>query len=624
MRLTTAISLAGAAACAGGLAAAASTYAAGLDDTFGTGGTAFYAPLVSNGDRYRAVTQAPGGGTYAVGHTALAGTNQAVLLTRVDASGEPVAGFGTDGVSAIDISAPPFAPVIATNPGSRELATGIAVQPDGRIVVAAQAETPQATTPGVVDPRDIDVYVLRFLRDGSLDSSFSTSASDGAPAGVLRLALSDGVKPGTAPATLVSDLAYGIRVQPDGRIVVSVGQGTDSADAGRTDRDAGLVRINADGTLDATFGSGGIATARTVGINDNPRSLVIQADGKILDLAEQFPNLRRFNADGTLDATFGDGGISLATIPSHAGAETYDVQQHGDGYVAAGYGRSSGAPTSDILVYRFTAAGALDSAWGLTGGVTAYDGGVGGNDRGRAIGRLADGRLAVVGQASSDPSANRFDALLLVLGSDGFPDASVGSGGGLRIDFGGDGDGFQAVVPVFNATKVVAAGTRADAAAGPNDRAVLVRVDLPAAVAGPQGDAGPAGQDGARGPAGQDGARGPAGQDGAQGPAGPAGPQGRRGPRGPAGRVTVTCRLIGAQRNRVRCSLKLAPATRATLRMRLLRRGRAIASGRGTVRNGVAALRLTGKARAGRYTLSATLRTSSGAVRTLRRPLLLR
>jgi hypothetical protein len=140
MRRSSAAALAGLATCVTAFAAAPPTFAAGLDDTFGVRGTAF-APLSGvDGSRYRAAAQAPGGGTYAVGYTTVAGgADQEVLVTRTDAAGDLVASFGTGGAKVVNLTAGPFDSTITTARGSLELATGIAVQSDGKLLVAGSA-----------------------------------------------------------------------------------------------------------------------------------------------------------------------------------------------------------------------------------------------------------------------------------------------------------------------------------------------------------------------------------------------------------------------------------------------------------------------------------------------------
>ena len=159
--------------------------AAGFDDTFGINGTVFNS-LSPASDRYQGVTRAPGGGTYNVGFTTVAGTDRGMVLTHVDSAGRLDRDFGVNGVALANAVTGPFQPPpgggTAPN-GSVENARGVVVQPDGKIVIVGQAETPPAA--GKPDSRDIDIYVARFDTEGVLDPTFGTG-------GIERIDLSDG------------------------------------------------------------------------------------------------------------------------------------------------------------------------------------------------------------------------------------------------------------------------------------------------------------------------------------------------------------------------------------------------------------------------------------------------
>src|SRR5262245_53599506 len=126
---------------------------AGIDDTFGSTGTVFTS-LSPLSDRYQNATRAPGGGTYNVGYTTVAGTDRAFVVTRVDANGELVDSFGDHGKAVVNVVTGPFAPGpggAAAPTGVAEIARGVVVQADGKIVISGQAETPP--TAGKPDSR---------------------------------------------------------------------------------------------------------------------------------------------------------------------------------------------------------------------------------------------------------------------------------------------------------------------------------------------------------------------------------------------------------------------------------------------------------------------------------------
>jgi uncharacterized delta-60 repeat protein len=584
----------------GGIGAATAA-AAGLDDTFGLGGKAFTPLSSSGGDRFFGVARGVGGGVYATGYSVVSGTDQAMALAKVDATGEFDTDFGTDGVAVVNVVTGPFpAPEAGQTPtGNAEVARGVAVQSDGSIVIAGQAETPPSPAP--FDSRDIDIYVARFLPNGDLDEDFGTD-------GVTRVDLSNGDMTGT---TITPDQGWGLTVLPDDSLIVNGARGTNIvARPTKLDRDRAVIKLTPDGAVDTTFGGGpggvpGVTifggTAEGTELGDNPRHVSTQPDGKILSVgyasATGVPN-RPFIArldpgTGALDAGFGSGGLASAQPAGAAPnfAEAYEVALQPDGkIVACGYGRTATTPsTVDMVAFRFNANGSFDTTFG-EGGLAKYDL-VGENDRCRALSALPDGRIFIVG--SVETSAAVLDAAAFLLERDGAFDTSFGGDGMINLQLGGPGDAFFGSTVVANGTKAVAAGYLGAASAADDD-AVLARFDLPPVVAGPAGPEGPAG------PTGPGGTGGP---PGATGPTGPRGERGARGPRGRASQIRVTCRLTGQRKRRIRCQVRSARASRAVVSLRLKRGGKVVAKGRARLSGRKASLRLRGTARRGRYTL---------------------
>lgn len=162
---------------------------------------------------------------------------------------------------------------------------GVAVQADGKAVVAGFGNLNAST--------GTDFMLLRHLRDGGLDPSFGSG-------GRVSTAFSNGAR---------SDEAQAVAVQPDGKILVA---GT--SDQGATGYDFAVARYNADGTLDAGFGSNGRVTTSFGPGADKAYALLLQPDGKIVLAGDSSQGangsdfaLARYNADGSLDASFGNG-----------------------------------------------------------------------------------------------------------------------------------------------------------------------------------------------------------------------------------------------------------------------------------------------------------------------------
>jgi uncharacterized delta-60 repeat protein len=590
---------------------ASNAQALGLDDSFGLGGVALTSMSATTADRFLGVARGPGGSTYAVGVvnpvTSPQTADTAMAVSKLDAHGNLDPSFGGDGIATVNVVTGPFAPApggAAAPTGGAEIARGIGVQSDGKVVIVGQAETPQVPAPA--DSRDLDIYVSRFLPNGTLDPSFG----DVATPGTRRVDLSNGDS--TADA-IVPDQTWGLTMLPDDKFVVVAARGADIvARPGRTDRDWAVMRFGADGTPDPTFSGGGggpgvsIANATAVingvteNLSDNARQAVVQPDGKIViggysggaSDTRNRPRLVRFQTNGSLDPTFGAGGYATADFIGPDGSpEVYDLAMQGSSFITTGYGRNLGGRADvDMVSARFTSNGTWDQSYG-TGGVARYNL-ADQEDRGRDLVVLPDGRILIAG--GSRATAANLDALLLLLTPDGTPDPSFGDDGHLLVELGGPSDHFFGTTLVANATKVVATGYRGAAAAA-GDESAAARVALPPLVGGP---AGPAGQRGPAGPAGSN-----AGTSGSTSTTA-------------AARATLSCKLRGKRRNKVACSVRRTSVIRGVVKISLVRGGKTAARGQRSVRSRSVTINLRGTVRAGTYTATATMPTSSGKART--------
>ena len=135
-----------------------------------------------------------------------------------------------------------------------------------------------------------------------------------------------------------TDIANAVAVQADDKLVV-VGQTYKHNDY--TGEDFVVTRYNTDGTLDNRFGSGGRVRTDFPGLAAVPSSVVIQSDGKIVVAGGAFPlftflgdfKVVRYNPNGSLDTSFGNGGIVTTTFPE--GSYAFDVALQPDGKIIA-------------------------------------------------------------------------------------------------------------------------------------------------------------------------------------------------------------------------------------------------------------------------------------------------
>jgi len=285
-----------------------------------------------------------------------------------------------------------IAPISATD----EYVNAIAVQNDGRVVLVGRSPTQFG----------MDFALVRRERDGAIDNSFGSNGK------VLTA-----IGAGTA-----SDEAYAAVVQPDNKIVV-VGR-TDSGVAS-TGYDFAVVRYNADGTLDAGFGTGGKVVTPFGPGSDTANTVVLQDDGKILVGGETSQAtsggdfaLARYNADGTLDASFGTGGKVITAIKTFGGRDAMNGlllhTVNGEPRILAVGGEG------DFIAARYLPNGALDTTFGSGGKIgDLFNSSIG---AARAAVAVDNGKVVIAGHIHNDFALVRLNA-------DGTLDAGFGNQG---------------------------------------------------------------------------------------------------------------------------------------------------------------------------------------------------
>ena len=364
-----------------------------LDSSFGSGGM---------------VTTGVPGGTLAM---ALQADGKIVVvggktLARYTIDGTLDSSFDTDGqVTVVFTGGPLDAP------------QGVAIQPDGRIVVVGVARI----------GTNENFAVARYNADGSPDDTFGV-------AGRVNTDFN-----GSA------DRAWAVLVQPDDRIVVA-GHAATSTPLG-PNNDFAVARYTSMGDLDISFGNGGKVMTTIGGRTDLGAAAALLADGRILvagrvaDGAGDNPDvgLVRYMPDGNLDGSFGVGGIVRRDVSGGTWDEATDVAVQPDGKIVVAVKAMVG-PSFNFAVARFEADGALDSAFGSGGVATAAFSTA--HDFARGVALQADGKIVLVGQSSNlenpDLAVARFDA-------SGTLDTGFGTGGKMTVDVFGSGDDAECV-----------------------------------------------------------------------------------------------------------------------------------------------------------------------------------
>jgi uncharacterized delta-60 repeat protein len=339
-----------------------------LDGSFGSGGTVG-TPVGGGTDSADAIVLQPDG-KMLVGGTSYTGfsTQEDFTVARYNRNGSLDTSFGASGIVITDIL------------GHDDAVTGLALQPDGKIVAAGKARTSSAW----------NVAVVRYNTNGSVDSSFGTNGKV-----TTSLGSGDGV-------------ATALVRQPDGKLLVAgyTGSASNSKFA--------LVRYTAGGSLDPTFGSGGNVTTAVDSGPDDARVVTLQPDGKIVVAGDSsgFLVLARYAASGALDTSFGTAGF--ASGPGFASAVA--VQTDGK-IIAAGEDLNDSRTNYDFALSRFEPDGLPDDSFGVDGNGEVRTAFGPGDDTALAVALQPDGKIVAAGTTTLTPGSRYEFALARYLGS---------------------------------------------------------------------------------------------------------------------------------------------------------------------------------------------------------------
>jgi uncharacterized delta-60 repeat protein len=300
-------------------------------------------------------------------------------------------------------------------------ARGVAIQSDGKIVVAGHARTTG------VNFSQTALVVARFNANGSADPTFGN---------------------GGKVVTTFDTFAEGVKVaiQPaDGKIVVAGFTAPDTSSS--SPASLALARYTSTGSLDPSFGSGGKVTT-PIGVGGSISSMILHKGRILVAGTIARPNtgldflLVRFLNNGALDTSFGSTGLPNPTgfvttdFGGQENAHAITLQSQGKIIVA---GVNQVSVDSQFVIARYRSNGLLDGTFGNSGKVftnfVTHDHGGSSGDSPFDIAVQADGKIVVAGCAETNTGLATTDVALARFNTNGTLDTAFGNGGKVTTPF---------------------------------------------------------------------------------------------------------------------------------------------------------------------------------------------
>lgn len=349
----------------GDFAAARFTADGLVDSTYGTNGKTVVS-IQANDIPYASAIQ-PDNKVVIVGTSTVNGSEYDFVAIRLKTDGTPDSTFGTNGRTVLSL-------------GGYQEARGVVIQPDGKIVIAGFADSPNNAYPNAKYP-----IIVRLTSNGIFDATFNNGSGWSSYGGSASLGYSMWV--------------YSVALQSDGKIVIA--GTTNSAGVGAT---MFVYRFNANGTIDNTMNWFNSRYSKAYGDNAGANSLALQLDGKYVLTGYNNSDfyLARFNSNGTIDNSFG--GVTNAVVLSLTSSnndEIYASTITNDGKVLV-----VGAANGNFGMARYTSSGAIDNSFGTNGTVVTD---LGAFDEAYAVFTDSlNGKITVLGRSGDNFVALRF------------------------------------------------------------------------------------------------------------------------------------------------------------------------------------------------------------------------
>lgn len=247
-----------------------------------------------------------------VGHS-----DDTIAVNRYNEDGSPDQSFGINGKVVTFI--PNF---------THSFAYGVCTDENNKILITGEAGE--------------DLLIAQYRKNGSLDNSFGQN-------GIILINGGD----------FHSGYGNDIVLQNDGKILVT----------GSLEGIIAVLRLNTDGSPDATFGNGGkvlVNAGLDIGFGEEGNKLKIQPDNKIVILANGayelggFSALVRLTSSGELDNSFGINGIAKITGVDNHYVHLYDIALQNDGKIVAGSSITGRRNQEHFVMLRFLPNGQID------------------------------------------------------------------------------------------------------------------------------------------------------------------------------------------------------------------------------------------------------------------------
>lgn len=405
-----------------------------LDNTFGSNGIIITDVSPGLDDIGYSVIVKDNGKFIITGYAVNDNGNKDFTLVQYNQDGVIDSSFGDNGIVLLDIN------------GTNDYAFASAIQSDGKII-----------TVGYTTNTDSDIAIIRFNSDGSIDNSYANNgifiydygfgndegwaiiiSSDGnafVGCKITNESLEDDYAVLKITEEGILDNSFGnngitvtdiggtdairdIKLQSDGKILIT---GTSSDDVGGF-YDKTLIRYNVNGDLDSSFNSNGIIfTSFEDGGDDGGYSISIKTDGKIIvcgsssvGIGDDNFALAQYNSDGSIDASFGTGGVTITDFGSSYDLCYSSLIQNNGKIILGGFVINGTTFNWDFGIVRYNTDGSIDTGFG-TNGFIITDLNNGSIDVGSSLAFQSDDKLLLAGKSKAIEDSYNFSVARYVI-----------------------------------------------------------------------------------------------------------------------------------------------------------------------------------------------------------------